>query len=99
MAVSWQKKIECLKRLIAAVGPLWPKSTKLAGYAERGPYHCEDCSFLRRGSDGKIFKDDKGGRCHHPVVIADTEVKKDGSGVPIVNIRHGCCEFVDQEKD
>lgn len=99
MAANWHKKIFGLKKLISLVGPLWPKSTRLSGYAENGPYHCEDCSFLRRGADGKIFKDSKGGRCHHPVVIADPEVKKDESGIPIVNIQHGCCEFVDQEKD
>jgi hypothetical protein len=36
---SWLKKISALKRLISEVGPLWPKSTRLSGYAESGPYY------------------------------------------------------------
>jgi len=100
MAKSWLKKIGALKKLLAETGPLWPKSTKLSGYGESGPYHCEDCSFLKRNSDGEIFRDADGkGRCNHPVVIADAEVKKGSDGMPLVNIEHGCCEFVDQEKD
>jgi hypothetical protein len=87
---SWLKKIAALKRLLREVGPLWPKSTKLAGYAENGPYYCGDCIYLK-----KDFKDDENrGRCNHPVMIADTEVKHD-KGLAIVNIEKGCCEFVD----
>jgi hypothetical protein len=99
MAKSWLKVISRLKRLIADIGPLWPAgSTELSGYAEDGPYHCEDCSFLKGKKSGNIFRDDKGkGRCSHPVVIADSKVKRDGS-LSIVNIERGCCEFVDQHK-
>lgn len=97
---SWLKIIGQLKRFLNEVGPLWPNSTKLSGYAENGPYHCSDCSFLKRDEDGKKFMDEDGkGRCKHSVVIADSEVKKDKDGIPIVNIMHGCCEFVDQEED
>jgi hypothetical protein len=28
-------------------------------------------------------------------MIADTQVKKDKNGLPIVNIEFGCCEFVE----
>lgn len=91
---SWLKKIAALKRLIREVGSLWPKSTKLSGYAESGPYHCEDCVYLK-----KDFKDANGkGRCNHPVVIADSEVKHD-KGLGIVNIERGCCEFVEPPKE
>jgi hypothetical protein len=93
---SWLKKIAALKRLLREVGPLWPSpSTKLSGYGESGPYHCEDCVFLK-----KDFKDEDGnGRCNHPVVISDSEVKHDDRGLGIVNIERGCCEFVEPPKE
>ncbi|VVB52843.1 Uncharacterised protein [uncultured archaeon] len=96
---SWLKKIAALRRLLDDVGPIWPApSTKLSGYAEDGPYHCEDCTFLKRDKEGKPVADESGmGRCNHPVVIADKEVKKDKSLLPIINIEKGCCEFVDQK--
>lgn len=96
---SWLKIIGQLKKFLREVGPLWPNSTKLSGYAENGPFHCSDCSFLKK-VDGEPFKDEQGkGRCNHPVVIADSEVKKDKKGLGIVNIETGCCEFVDQPKE
>ncbi|HZS43344.1 MAG TPA: hypothetical protein VFA52_03975 [Candidatus Paceibacterota bacterium] len=97
---SWLKKISALKRLISEVGPLWPKSTRLSGYAESGPYHCEDCVYLKGKKEGEIFVDKEGqGRCMHPVVIADRETKKDKNFLPIVNIQKGCCEFVEPPED
>ena len=98
MAANWQRKITWLRRLIAEVGPLWPRSTKLSGYGEEGPYHCEDCEFAKGKKQGDLFKDDKGrGRCLHAVVIADDEVKKDPKmNLPIINLEKGCCEFVSQ---
>jgi len=93
---SWLKKIGALKRLLREVGSIWPApSTRLAGYAEDGPYHCEDCIFLK-----KDFKDENGhGRCNQPVMISDSEVKHDGkTGLAIVNIEKGCCEFVEPPK-
>lgn len=96
---SWLKKIGLLKKLLAETGPLWPNSTKLAGYAEDGPYHCEDCTFLKGKTKGEIFKDGEGrGRCNHPVMISDPETEKDKSGLAIVNIEKGCCEFVTTPK-
>lgn len=97
---SWLKKIAALKRLLSEVGPIWPApSTKLAGYAEDGPYHCEDCIYLKRDAEGKPVVDADGkGRCNQSVMIADTQVKKDKNLLPIVNIEHGCCEFVDQKR-
>lgn len=87
---SWLKKIAALKRLLREVGPLWPKSTKLSGFASDGPYSCSMCEY---------FKDNT---CHQEVVIADPEVKKNLIGLPIIdNPEHQCCEFVepkDKEK-
>lgn len=91
-------KIAALKELLSKVGRLWPSSTKLAGYAEDGPYHCKDCIYLKGRTEGKdkIFKDDKGkGRCNNAFMLADMEVKHDKDGLAIVNIKRGCCEFVD----
>ncbi len=97
---SWLKKIGALKRLLREVGSIWPSpSTKLAGYAENGPYHCEDCKYLKRDENGNPIKDQDGkGRCDQPMMIADTEVKHDSRGLALVNIEHGCCEFVDPPK-
>lgn len=95
---NWQKVIAGLKKLVEDIGAFWPGgSTPVAGYAEDGPYHCEDCRFLRGKLEGKIFVDANGkGRCPHPVMLADPKVKKDADGKAIVNIQKGCCEFVDQ---
>jgi hypothetical protein len=100
MAESWLKKIAALKRLIKEFGSLWPApSTKLAGYAEQGPYHCEDCVYLKKNSDGTIFRDGEGkGRCNQSVMIADPEVKHDSRALAVVNIQKGCCEFVEPPK-
>jgi hypothetical protein len=96
---SWLKKIAALKRMLSEIGSLWPNSTRLAGYGEDGPYHCEDCIYLKGKKTDQIFKDKNGkGRCEHPVMIADPEVKKD-SFLAVVNIENGCCEFVDQSKE
>lgn len=95
--MNWEKKIELLKDLVKRVR-LWPAgSTRLAGYAETGPYHCQDCVWLRgrKGGEDKIFKDSEGkGRCAQPMMLADPQTKKDSDGKAIVNIQHGCCEFV-----
>ena len=95
---SWLKIIGKLKRFLNVVGPIWT-GTKLSGYSESGPFHCGDCGYLKGLKDGNVFKDKDGqGRCNQPVVIADSEVKKDESGRPIVNIEIGCCEFVEPLK-
>ena len=93
---SWLKIIGRLKKLISDVGPLWPDSTDLAGYAENGPYNCHMCEYLRGAKEGNIFRDEKGmGRCKQSVMIADPDVEKDKNGLPIVNVEFGCCEFVE----
>jgi hypothetical protein len=96
---SWLKIIGKLKKLVADVGNIYPEgSTPIAGYGEDGPYHCEDCSFLKGQKAGDIFKAEDGtGRCNHPAMIADPKTKKDKSLV-IVDIEHGCCAFNDQQK-
>jgi len=94
--MGWLKKIGLLKKLLKETGPLWPDSTKLAGYGEKGPYSCAECEYLKGLKAGNIFKDADGrGRCIQSVMIADSEVKKDGKGLPIINIELGCCEFVE----
>lgn len=93
---SWLKIISRLKKLIADVGPVWPDSTELAGYAEKGPYNCHICEYLKGAKQGNIFRDENGkGRCSQSVMISDPDVMKDKNGLPIVNIEFGCCEFVD----
>lgn len=98
--MNWTEKILGLKRLLSEVGSLWPApSTKLAGYAEDGPYHCEDCVYLRGKKSGYIYRDGSGkGRCGQEVMMADSQVKKDSEGFAIVNIEKGCCEFVEPPK-
>jgi hypothetical protein len=96
---SWLKIIGKLKKLVADVGNIYPEgSTPIAGYGEDGPYHCEDCGFLKGQKAGDIFKAEDGtGRCNHPAMIADPKTKKDKSLI-IVDIEHGCCAFNDQQK-
>ena len=97
---NWPKIIRGLKRLVRDNGPVWPEpSTKLAGYAEDGPYRCGNCEYLLGIDKGEIFKDEGGlGRCKQIVMIADSDVKKDSKGRPIVDIENGCCEFVEPPK-
>lgn len=82
--VEWKSKIVALKKLISEVGPLWPDSTRLAGYGENGPYHCGDCIWLVEST-----------HCSHPVVKADPQMHKDDLGKPLVSAAKGCCEFVE----
>ncbi|VVB52067.1 Uncharacterised protein [uncultured archaeon] len=101
MSGNWPRKIEGLKRLIGEVGSLWPSpSTKLSGYAEDGPYHCEDCIYLRKdASGGPVVAFDGTGRCSQAVMLVDPQVRHDSEGKAIVNIQHGCCEFVEPPKE
>lgn len=95
---SWLKKISALKTLLEKVGPLWPKSTKLSGFASDGPYFCGMCEYMKRDSQGLIVKDEKGfGRCNQSVVVADPETEKDSLGFPIIKEpEKQCCEFVER---
>ncbi len=85
---NWLKIISWPKKLIA---PIWPRT----GYVEVVMHHCEDCVYLLKDETTRcIFKDEEGrGRCSHPMVVLDFEVKKDSQGRPIVNIKCGCCEY------
>lgn len=74
--------------------------TKLAEYAETGPYHCEDCHFLKGRNKGEdnIFRDEDGrGRCDEKHMLKDKQVKHDDKGLAIVNIEKGCCRFVNNK--
>jgi hypothetical protein len=89
MAKSWLKIIGGLKRLIKQNGPIWPSSTKLAGFASDGPYHCANCVYLNKEKN----------RCNQAVMLSDPEVKHDPKGLAIIaDPEHQCCEFVEPPK-
>ena len=86
MAKNWAAIIEGLQKLLAEVGPIWPKSTKLAGFAADGPYHCTNCEYLSADKT----------RCKQSVMMADPEVKHDEKGLAVItDAEHQCCEFVE----
>jgi broad specificity phosphatase PhoE len=86
MAKDWPVIIEGLQDLLARVGPIWPKSTKLAGFASDGPYHCANCEYLNKDRN----------RCNQEVMMADSEVQHDKDGLAIItDAEHQCCEFVE----
>lgn len=70
--------------------------TPIAGYSELGPFHCEDCIFKSKGPDKEH------GLCHEKHVLADVKrgkIKKDEiSGLAIVHLERGCCEYVKPPK-
>jgi len=94
-----------------ATGPMKWKGTKLAGYAAAGPYHCQDCKWLRGRVQGKVFRDAVGrGRCMHPIMMADPQVEHEEPPQErdntreieqpqpaIVDIAFGCCNWVDND--
>lgn len=89
MAKNWPNIISRLKALVAEVGAIWPKSTKLAGFASSGPYHCANCEYLVGDRD----------RCKQEVMMADPEVEHDAKGLAIItDAEHQCCEFVEPAK-
>ncbi len=89
MAKNWPEIINGLKVLIDRVGPIWPESTKLAGFASRGPYHCANCEYLVGNRD----------RCNQKVMMADSEVAHDAVGLAIItDAEHQCCEWVEPIK-
>jgi hypothetical protein len=81
--LMWLRK---LKGKFAAQG------TSVSGYEEHGPYHCGDC--IHKTAPGEPF-------CVHPAVIADPKMKPklvtiDGQTVARINLKRGCCFFVNQ---
>lgn len=97
---DWPKIITGLKRLILEVGELWPKSTKLSGFASDGPYFCGMCEYLKRDEMGKPILDAAGfARCNQEVVKADPQLQKDHNGLVIIQAPAvQCCEFVERDK-
>ena len=84
-------------QFINYVGKLWTGTT-ISGYSETGAYHCGDCSHLKGAMQGKPFVGAEGkGRCDHPIVQLDPAIPMDSFGRKMVNIEHGCCEFVDSD--
>jgi len=67
--------------------------TPAAEYSERGPFHCEDCILQTPGKPDKEH-----GLCRQPDVKKDAKrglIKIDKpSGLPIINLEHGCCRFI-----
>jgi hypothetical protein len=69
------------------------QGTQIAGYEEKGPYHCGDCVHrLTKESD----------LCLHPAVVADPQLKskltRAGNQMAVrVNLEKGCCKFVKQK--
>jgi broad specificity phosphatase PhoE len=89
MSKDWPSIIDGLRALIAKVGPMWPDSTKLAGFASNGPYSCANCEYLNQ----------TGNRCNQEVMMADPEVQHDEKGLAIItDAPHQCCEFVEPLK-
>lgn len=66
--------------------------TPESGYAESGPYHCEDC--IHKTARDEPF-------CIHPKVIGDHDlqdrlVQINGRPVVKIDMEHGCCKYVNQ---
>lgn len=67
--------------------------TPESGYAESGPYHCEDC--IHKTAMDEPF-------CVHPKVVGDERlqdklVQINGRPVVKIDMEHGCCRYVNQE--
>lgn len=89
MGKDWPSIIDGLRALIGKVGPIWPDSTKLAGFASDGPYHCANCEYLVGNKD----------RCNQKVMMVDPEVQHDAQGLAIItDAERQCCEFVEPNK-
>jgi hypothetical protein len=66
--------------------------TKVSGYAEDGPYHCEDC--IHKTAPDEPF-------CIHPCVLGDPALQNrvmliDNRPVVKINMERGCCKYVKQ---
>jgi hypothetical protein len=73
--------------------------TPIAEYAEDGPYHCQDCWFLK----SREPKSEARGSCNEPHMLIDPKTIKirDMGGKVIAASVHkefGCCRFVDPVK-
>jgi broad specificity phosphatase PhoE len=89
MAKDWPVIISGLNSLLSRVGPIWPDSTKLSGFASDGPYHCANCEYLNKDRN----------RCNQEVMKADPEVQHDEKGLAIItDPERQCCEFVEPVK-
>lgn len=62
------------------------QGTLASGYAEEGPYHCEDC-IHKPQSDAPF--------CNHPVVVNDPDRAPYRVGDLVqIDLKKGCCRFV-----
>lgn len=68
--------------------------TPASGYGECGPYHCSDC--IHKTAMDEPF-------CIHPKVVGDEQlqdrlVQINGRPVVKIDMMHGCCRYVRQER-
>lgn len=90
-----QNLVDAWREVAMRFGLLWT-GTRVSGYGEDGPYHCEDCRYLRGRLAGEVVHADAThGECLHSIVKSDPEVRKCANGNGFVLIETGCCEFVD----
>jgi hypothetical protein len=78
-----------------SIGSVYDKTgTPDSGYAEEGPYHCSDC--IHKTAMDEPF-------CVHPKVVGDVRLQDrlvliNGRPVVKIDMMHGCCEYVRQER-
>ena len=78
-----------------AMGSVFDKTgTPASGYEEKGPYHCSDC--VHKTAMDEPF-------CIHPKVVGDERLQDrlvhlNGRPVVKIDMMHGCCEYVRQER-
>jgi len=95
MPKATDRLVQAWLLFVRSIPQLWTGS-KVSGYAEGGPYHCGDCKYAKGRKEGMPWRDGQGrGRCGHPVIEQDSAVRVDEQGRKIINLEHGCCEFVD----
>jgi hypothetical protein len=77
----------------------YPIGTRVSGYAgaESGPFECGNCLHFSAGPEGIVpggnAEGSAEGRCKHPVVVDDPEVKKDEEEEFAIVEAEGCCNF------
>lgn len=77
--------------VMPSMGSIYDETgTPCSGYAENGPYHCEDC--IHKTAPDEPF-------CIHPKVIGDPALQDclvmiNGRPATKICMEHGCCRYV-----